>query len=136
MCWARSLLALSPAGRKANPGEDVDLDELVRDALAIAEGPIRERGVEVRVASALPGVHGDRPRLLEVLQNLIENSVKFMGQQQEPRIEISARSDHEAWCAVSATTGSGSSPAITTRCSGRSTAWTRASTAPGSGWPS
>jgi signal transduction histidine kinase len=33
-------------------------------------------------------VFGDRPRLLEVLQNLIDNAAKFMGPQKAPRIEI------------------------------------------------
>ncbi len=41
----------------------------------------------------LPAVHGDRVRLLEVLQNLIENATKFMGDQPAPRIEVGLRRD-------------------------------------------
>jgi signal transduction histidine kinase len=33
-------------------------------------------------------VYGDRPRLLEVWQNLIDNAAKFMGDQPDPQIEI------------------------------------------------
>jgi len=51
--------------------------------------------VEVRIAPDLPVLYVDRPRLLEVFQNLIENSVKFMGDQSHPRIEIGARTDSE-----------------------------------------
>jgi signal transduction histidine kinase len=36
-------------------------------------------------------VRGDRKRLLEVFLNLLDNSVKFMGDQPEPRIEIGMR---------------------------------------------
>ena len=36
----------------------------------------------------MASVYGDRARLLEVIQNLVDNSVKFMGTQTEPRIEI------------------------------------------------
>ena len=36
----------------------------------------------------LPIVRGDRPRLVEVLQNLIDNAAKFMGAQPTPKIEI------------------------------------------------
>jgi signal transduction histidine kinase len=47
-----------------------------------------ERGISVRIDGDLPCVYGDRPRLVEVLQNLLDNAAKFMGGQPEPRIEI------------------------------------------------
>ena len=31
---------------------------------------------------------GDRPRLVEIWQNLVENAVKYMGEQAEPRLTI------------------------------------------------
>jgi len=34
---------------------------------------------------------GDRPRLLEVLQNLLDNAVKFMGAQPQPCVHIGMR---------------------------------------------
>jgi signal transduction histidine kinase len=40
------------------------------------------------VEKSLPQVYGDRPRLFEVLQNLIDNAAKFMGDQPNPAIEI------------------------------------------------
>ena len=44
---------------------------------------------------------GDPGRLLEVFQNLIDNSIKFMGNQQAPRIEIGAHRDNgEVHCYV------------------------------------
>ncbi|HYW80645.1 MAG TPA: ATP-binding protein, partial [Thermoguttaceae bacterium] len=41
----------------------------------------------------LPVVFGDRLRLREVLQNLIDNAVKYMGDQPQPRVEIGWRPD-------------------------------------------
>jgi signal transduction histidine kinase len=38
-------------------------------------------------------VRGDRARLLEVLQNLVDNAAKFMGDQERPRIEIGVRQE-------------------------------------------
>ena len=49
------------------------------------------RAVIVEVAAGLPTVYGDRARLVEVVQNLIDNAVKYMGNQPDPRIEIGAR---------------------------------------------
>jgi len=38
-------------------------------------------------------VTGDRQRLVEVLQNLLDNAAKFMGHQPDPRIEIGQRGE-------------------------------------------
>jgi signal transduction histidine kinase len=42
----------------------------------------------VHIDENLPDVFGDRQRIHEVLQNLIDNAAKFMGDQPSPRIEI------------------------------------------------
>ena len=42
----------------------------------------------VCAAPHLPLVCGDRARLVEVMQNLLDNACKFMGDQPQPRIEI------------------------------------------------
>ena len=85
------VLELSRIGRRVNPPEDVQLQDLAAEALELVEGRIAERGVEVVVAPDLPAVYGDRMRLREVLQNLIENAAKHMGDQPRPRIEIGVR---------------------------------------------
>ncbi|MCP4658144.1 MAG: hypothetical protein GY856_22260 [bacterium] len=84
------LLELSRIGRMVNPPEEVPLSELAREAVELVAGRIAERGVELVIPPEMPTVVGDRPRLLEVLQNLIENAVKFMGPQEKPRVEITA----------------------------------------------
>ena len=43
----------------------------------------------------LPAVQGDRQRLTEVLQNLIDNAAKYMGNQANPLIEIGQQGDEE-----------------------------------------
>ena len=86
------LLDLSRIGRLINPPEEVPLGDLARAAVDLVGGQIEQRGVEVDISSDLPVVFGDRPRLLEVMQNLVDNAVKHMGDQPEPRIEIGARS--------------------------------------------
>jgi PAS domain S-box-containing protein len=82
------LLELSRIGRLRNELVSVPFEELVRDAVELVQGQIMACGIAVHIDANLPTVLGDRPRLLEVLQNLIDNAAKFMGNQPEPRIEI------------------------------------------------
>ncbi len=96
------LLRLSQVGRVIDSRESVSLGELAHEAVELIVGPVAEQGILVEVSSDLPVVHGDRARLLEVLQNLVENAVKFLGDQAEPRIEIGTRQDgSETICFVS-----------------------------------
>lgn len=86
-----AILALSRIGRVIGPKDEVPLGPLVEEVLRLLDGQIRRRGVAIQVAPDLPVVRGDRVRLREVVQNLVENAVKFMGVQSDPRVEISAQ---------------------------------------------
>ena len=86
-------LELSRIGRVTNPPEDVPFGEMVKEALDQAAERIRLRDIKVLVAQDLPIVHVDRMRIVEVLGNLIENSLKYLGDQSQPRIEIGYRLD-------------------------------------------
>ncbi|MBN2172374.1 MAG: PAS domain S-box protein [Candidatus Krumholzibacteriota bacterium] len=90
------VLELSRAGSVAAQPQRLDMDDLVAEAQRRVAGRLRERGVEVAVAPALPPAWGDRKRLVEVLQNLLDNAAKYMGDQPQPRVEFGARRDGEA----------------------------------------
>ncbi len=89
------LLELSRIGRIMKPSTAHSLTELAREAAELVAGRIGERGVELKIAEGMPVVVGDRDRLREVLQNLIDNGVKFMGEEPSPRIEIGSRQEGE-----------------------------------------
>ncbi|MGZ9222575.1 MAG: PAS domain S-box protein, partial [Anaerolineales bacterium] len=88
------LLELSRVGRMMNEPEYIPFLDLVNDALDIVHGQLESQRVTVRILPPLgtqpnlPIVHGDRQRLTEVLQNLIDNATKYMGDQPHPMIEI------------------------------------------------
>jgi len=87
----RELLELSRVGRVMNPPERVSLDDLAREAIALLHGRLRAANVRVEVRPGLGFVLGDRIRLLEVFQNLIENAVKFRSGQGDPLVEVGCR---------------------------------------------
>ena len=86
------LLELSRIGRMVNPPEEVSLRALAEEAADLVSLSTGDRVVELAIAADLPVVRGDRLRLLEVFQNLLENAVRFMGDQGQPRLEIGSRS--------------------------------------------
>ncbi len=89
------LLELSRIGRVANPHEELSLCELARVASEMVAGQLAAGDVSIEIDPKLPVVRGDRSRLLEVLQNLIDNAVKFMGSQERPHIEVGSRQQGE-----------------------------------------
>lgn len=89
------LLELSRVGRIVNPPEHVPMDRLVKMALDLLAGRITERGITVDIPADLPVLYGDPARLREVLENLLDNAVKFAGNQPHPRVEIQVREDDD-----------------------------------------
>ncbi len=82
------LLDLSRVGRIVNPPSNVAFDEIVQEALTAAEGVLKAKQVRVKIEAIFPFVHVDRARVVQVMQNLITNAVKFMGDQPQPVIRI------------------------------------------------
>ncbi len=82
------LLELSRIGRLMEHPKKVSFGDIVQEALKHVEGRLTASKVDVRVAPDLPVVYGDRTRLVDVVQNLVDNAAKFMGEQPSPLIEI------------------------------------------------
>lgn len=96
------LLELSRIGRMFNPPEKVLLTPAAHEAAARVTGRLKERDIELTIAEDMPAVVADRPRILQVLQNLIDNAAKFIGDGDDPKIEVGAREDgDEVVCYVS-----------------------------------
>jgi signal transduction histidine kinase len=83
-----NLLELSRIGRIIKPPEEVDLRQLTQEALQPLEALIRSKDITVSILTELPTVYGDRTRLRQVLENLIENAAKYTNGQSKPLIEV------------------------------------------------
>lgn len=104
------LLELSRVGRVVTAPVSTALSVIAEEVAAeIKARPGGER-VEFVIDRGLPAVMADRSRLVEVVQNLVENAVRFMGQQARPRVEIGMRVDGEKRIFFVADNGTGIAP--------------------------
>ena len=69
-------------------------EELASEALDAVAGQTAAGRVHVQVSAANPTLCGDRRRLLQIWQNLLDNALKYMGDQASPRIEIGIEQQH------------------------------------------
>ena len=86
---ADAFLLNDPQGRTINTPQEVPLEKLSREAVEIVDGQAKKEGVCIEeIGSDLPVLFGDRVRLVEVQQDLIDNAIKYVGDQPIPRVEI------------------------------------------------
>jgi PAS domain S-box-containing protein len=86
------LLELSRIGRVERPPTHVSMNRLAHDVVELLSGPIKARKARVVVQPDLPKVLADQQRLMQVLQNLVENALKFGGS--PPEIVIGMKVFH------------------------------------------
>ena len=88
------LLELSRIGRQEAPRQLVPFESLVQEAIEVVSGRITGAQAVIEVAEGLPEVTVDRQRMLQVLENLIDNAVKFAtGSAERPRVRIGVRQE-------------------------------------------
>ena len=85
------LLELSRIGRIMNLPENVPFEEVVKEAIERVRGQLEAKQAQIKIQNNLPMIYGDRVRLVEVIQNLIDNSAKYSNPTSTPCIEIGAR---------------------------------------------
>lgn len=85
------LLELSRIGRIIHSAEEVDLVQLTREAIESLDARLRTQNVTVHISSDLPRVRGDRIRLREVLENLLDNAAKYSLGRDHSVVEVGSR---------------------------------------------
>ncbi len=87
------LLELSRIGRQNPPLTECPLESVVQEAADLVAGRIASNHVAVHIEPMPFAVRGERRRLVEVFQNLLDNAAKFAGRQDKPEITIGVRTD-------------------------------------------
>lgn len=91
----QDLLAYSRVGSRGNPPELTDPEEILSQVLDDLQHAVRKSHAEIS-RDPLPDVVVDPVQLRQVFQNLIENGLKFSGDE-SPSIHVSGRREG-AWC--------------------------------------
>ncbi len=86
------LLQLSRIGRTSKKFEVFSPNKLISEVSAILKGIIDNNKAVISVQKDMPDIYGDRNRIAEVYQNLIENALKFKGNK-KPYIKIGSYTD-------------------------------------------
>jgi PAS domain S-box-containing protein len=89
------VLLLSRAQRTVDASESVDLAEIVGSVLQILAARIEDTDASVVVKERLPVVMGDRRWLIQALQNLMANALKFTLPEEAPNVEIAPAIESE-----------------------------------------
>jgi len=89
------LLAYSRVETREKPFESVNTETLIEGVLGNLQSAIRERGAVVS-HDPLPLVKGDPSQLEQVFHNIMDNALKFHGEE-PPRIHVSAREGEGEW---------------------------------------
>lgn len=72
-----SLLHFSRVGRTEMQTEEVDLNEVLAEALEMINARREETGGTIRIPQRMPTIHCDRVRVREVFTNLLSNGLKY-----------------------------------------------------------
>jgi PAS domain S-box-containing protein len=88
-----SLLRL---GRVASTFKDVASLEIVRNTTSALQGRLKEKGINLLVADKLPTINCDEEKIYQVFDNLLTNAIKFVGNTENPEIEIRYEDKEEA----------------------------------------
>ena len=82
------LLAVARVGQAEYAFQDVPVSEIVEDVTTGLAARLEERGIELVVTNHLPPAYCDRNKIHQVFENLLVNAIKFIGDRENPKIEI------------------------------------------------
>jgi signal transduction histidine kinase len=104
----RDLLAFSRVGRQGTELAETDCNKVMETVSQNLEAAIKDNGARVRY-KPLPTVTADGSQLLQVLQNLIANAMKFHGTE-PPVIQVACEKKGREWIFSVADNGIGIAP--------------------------
>jgi len=109
----QALLEYSRVDTRGNPLDPTDLGSVYEQACRNLNVAIEESDASI-TADDLPTVRGDESQLVQLLQNLLDNAIKYTGDR-DPRVHVSAERADSRWVIAVEDNGIGMAPEETER---------------------
>jgi PAS domain S-box-containing protein len=90
------LLSYSRIGRVDIQVEEIDIEKLLKQVMDELREPIRTANAKI-VYSEIPKIFGIKSQILQLFQNLVENSIKFKKPHIDPIVTICCKDHGEFW---------------------------------------
>lgn len=91
------LLEVSRAGRALRPFEDCDINLIISDVIKMIQFNLNNDQTKILISNTLPPTYGDRQKIRQIFQNLIENAIKYKDPSRLCEIEISYDQKQQAY---------------------------------------
>jgi light-regulated signal transduction histidine kinase (bacteriophytochrome) len=103
------LLSYSRIGKNKKGFALISLEEVLNEAITNLTDKIKSKNAKITYGK-LPTIYGNKVLLLNVFQNIIDNSIKYSSNEREPEIKISSKENESEWILSFSDNGMGIKP--------------------------